>query len=188
MPNWCFTDYALTGDTEEIKSLHDRMERLQNMAEPLKPNGYGTKWLGCLVVDLGEDDEKVSCRGSWDNLSLENDVLRFTTETAWAQCSEVEDLIRKKYPSVSVFFCSEESGMGIYVKNSDFFFSDDFIITCGENDTEYCSEEGLINIVSDFLNIDIDSIDQCIQLIDHHNSINEEDYENRISLHEFTLV
>lgn len=188
MPNWAFTAYALTGDHEEIKDLHDRMLRLQSMPEPLKPNGFGTSWLGCLVEDLGEDFEKVDCRGSWDNLNLKDDALRFTTETAWGQCTEVETLICKKYPSINVFFCSEESGMGIYIKNSDFFFPDNYVVTCGADDTEYCSEEELINIISDFLNIDIDNIGQCRLLIEHHNLTNEDDYENQIALHEFVLV
>ena len=83
MPNWCATRYACIGDENELQDLYDRMKRLQEMKEPLKPNGFGTAWLGNLVEDLGVDFNTVQCRGSWDDPTLENTVLRFSTETAW---------------------------------------------------------------------------------------------------------
>ena len=69
------------------------MNRLAQMKEPLKPNGFGTTWLGNLVEDLGVDFNKVQCRGSRDGLELDGGVLRFLTATAWYRCTEVEDLI-----------------------------------------------------------------------------------------------
>ena len=71
------------------------MNRLAQMKEPLKPNGFGITWLGNLVEYLGVDFNNVQCRGSWDRLELDDDILSFTTETAWYRCTEVEDLIKK---------------------------------------------------------------------------------------------
>ena len=80
-PNWCYSNIKCTGSTEEIHDLYERMKRLQEMKEPLKPNGFGTTWLGTLVEDLVVDFNKVQCRGSWDCLELDDDILSFTTET-----------------------------------------------------------------------------------------------------------
>ena len=95
------------------------MKSLQEMKEPLKPNGFGTTWLGNLVEDLGVDFNKVQCRGSWDCLELDDDILSFTTETACYRCTEVEDLIKEKYPSIDIAFRCEAPGMAIYEKNNN---------------------------------------------------------------------
>ena len=91
MPNWCSTRYVLcSDDNQELFDLYERMKRLQEMKDPLKPNGFGTTWLGNLVEDLGVDFNTVQCRGSWDDLTMEGETLRFCTETAWYRCTEVE--------------------------------------------------------------------------------------------------
>ncbi len=119
MPNWCYTSYTFVGDEEELKELHGLMERLESMEKPLVENGFGTNWLGCLVDSLGKDWNSVWYRGSWDNLTLANSTLKFTTETAWSQADEVMDLICEKYPSLDYYFYTEEPGMGIYQTNDD---------------------------------------------------------------------
>ena len=59
MPNWCFTTYKIVGDIKEIHDLNNKLMKLDNMKEPLVPNGFGNLWLGCLVKILGGDAEKV---------------------------------------------------------------------------------------------------------------------------------
>ena len=93
MPNWCSTAYAIEGDAKEIKSLYELMKRLEDMEKPSVENGFGTTWLGCLVDALGKDWHNVHCRGSWSCLELEDDVLKFSTETAWSPCNETFDLV-----------------------------------------------------------------------------------------------
>lgn len=61
MPNWAICEYRLVSETSEVKDLYERMKKLQEMKEPLKPNGFGTTWLGNLVEDLGVDFNKVQC-------------------------------------------------------------------------------------------------------------------------------
>lgn len=87
--------------------------------EPFIKNGFGTKWIGCMVDALGKDWNEVSCRGEWANLEINGDTLRFTTETAWTPCNEVLDfacqffrhsttIIRRKNRDVS-FIVSNNS-------------------------------------------------------------------------------
>ncbi len=60
-------------------------------------------------------------RGDWSDLRLseDGDVLYFNTETAWGRASEVEDLIREKFPSIGIYYLEEELGMGIFQTNDD---------------------------------------------------------------------
>lgn len=60
------------------------MKDLEKRQKPSVKNGFGTTWLGCLVEALGESWEKIYCRGTWDNLKFNGEVLTFNTETAWS--------------------------------------------------------------------------------------------------------
>ena len=188
MPNWCSTRYVLcSDDNQELMDLYERMKRLQEMKAPLKPNGFGTTWLGNLVEDLGVDFNTVQCRGSWDGLTLEGETLRFWTETAWYRCTEVEDLIREKYPSIEIFFLCEEPGMCIYEKNSDIYFSEDYIVDYSAGDTYYLSESEILSELSDEFGVDFADIDEALILVEEHNDKEDND-DDQIYVHKFELV
>lgn len=68
MPNWCFSQVVIEGNRQEVQTLHDIMDRLSKMKKPSIENGFGTRWLGCLVDAIGKDWNKVYCRGSWNDL------------------------------------------------------------------------------------------------------------------------
>lgn len=91
MPNWCSSSYVIEGDKKEVKKLYGIMHGLEKRKTPAVKNGFGTAWLGCLVNALGADWNKVYCRGDWSNLEMEQDTLKFSTETAWGPCNEVFD-------------------------------------------------------------------------------------------------
>lgn len=169
MPNWASCSYAVTGEMNEVRSLYDRMKRLQEMEEPLKPNGFGTTWLGNLVEDFGIEYGKISCRGSWDNLMLDDDVLTFTTESAWDRCHEVDDLIMEKYPSLSIAFRCEEPGMAIYEKNNNVFFPEDYVVDYEDDDIYYLMESEALQSLSDFFGIDFKDMDEAMILVRENN-------------------
>lgn len=189
MPNWCYTDVRCTGNSDEIKDLYNRMKRLQEMKAPLRPNGFGTTWLGNLVEDLGVEYGKVSCRGSWDGLYLDGDlehgyVLSFTTETAWYRCTEVEDLIKEKYPSIHIAFRCEEPGMAIYEKNDDAFFPEDYSVDFEDDDTSYCTEKAALELLSDFFGVDFKDMNEAMVLVEENN---EKD-DGRVWVNRYQLV
>ena len=169
MANWCFSKYYIRSCDDSAEQLYDRMKRLQEMKEPLKPNGFGTTWLGNLVEDLGVDFNKVQCRGSWDELTFDNGILSFTTETAWYRCTEVEDLISEKYPNIEIAFLCEEPGMGIYEKNSNEFFTEDYLIETDDGDSQYCSEEEALEFISDHFGVDFLTINDGLQAVREYN-------------------
>ena len=147
MPNWCTTSYALTGGRKEVRSLYNKMKRLQERKTPLVPNGFGTTWLGCLVKALGGDPEKVYCRGQWSGLRLTPEgVLFFDTEHAWSRPAEVEMLLEKAYPSLRIYFLEEELGMDIFQTNdaTGEYFKEQVIIDEESDGMEYYTEEAAL--------------------------------------------
>lgn len=169
MPNWCIENVICIGDPEEIQDLYNRMERLQQMENPLVPNGLETTWLGNLVEDLGVDYNTVGCRRSWCDLLHDNGILSFTTECAWYRCVEVEELIMEKYPSIRIAFCCEEPGMGIYEKNDSELFPKDYIIDIEDDDIYYNTEEEALKTLSDFFGKDFKDMNEAMKAVNDHD-------------------
>lgn len=142
MPNWCSTAYAIEGNATELKKLYELMKDLEKRQKPSVKNGFGTTWLGCLVEALGESWEKIYCRGTWDNLKFNGEVLTFNTETAWSPCNEMFDMVCEKYPTLRYFYQSEEPGMCEYWTNDDEgkYFPDRYYVDVCTSEEEYYSE------------------------------------------------
>lgn len=117
MPNWCYTQYKIKGSESEVAALYKTIQDLADKEESLLPNGFGKLWLGNLVKALDGDREKIYCRGQILDYSLENGILKINTETAWGEMSDVRHLIETKYPSLQIFFQTEECGMCIFQTN-----------------------------------------------------------------------
>ena len=118
MPNWCFTNYMFEGNKEEIKDLYDKLKSLEEMEKPLVENGFGTRWLGCVVSLFGGNWEEINCRGDFMNLELLDDnTIQLHTETAWGDMPEVWNFVLEKYESVIYYFYAEETGVCYYVEN-----------------------------------------------------------------------
>lgn len=177
MPNWCYTNYALTGDRKEIKNLYGKMKRLENRKTPLVPNGFGTSWLGCLVKRLGANPNTVWCRGDWMDLELSKDgkTLLFNTETAWGKATEVEVLIRQTYPSIEVFYLEEELGMGIFQTNDKDckWFKETVIIDDEAEGSEYYTEKEALEKISKLKGTEISTWAEAVNFIEHYNAAQE---------------
>lgn len=119
MPNWAFTSYVVTGEKKEVCDLYEKMKSLEERDGSLVKNAFGRTWLGNLVTLLGGSWEKVFCRGWWSNLrkNCDDGALRFDTESAWAELKDVRQFLQSKYPSLNIYFQSEEPGMAIYETN-----------------------------------------------------------------------
>lgn len=117
MPNWAFTQYKIRGSEKEVAALYKTIQDLDQRKDSILPNGFGKLWLGNLVHVLGGDWEKTYCRGHILDYSLENSILKINTETAWGEMSDVRHFIEQKYPSLQIFFQTEECGMCIFQTN-----------------------------------------------------------------------
>ena len=141
MPNWAYSQYIATGDKEQLKKLYSIMSELEEMKAPeLHENGFGSTWLGNLIIKLGGNWKQVYCRGSWDNLLLREDgTVSFSVESAWGELYDVRKFIEEYFPDVRIFFQCEESGMGIYQTNDDTgqYFPEKYYLWVENGDTEY---------------------------------------------------
>lgn len=119
MPNWANTSYIVIGDKSETRDLYNKMLSLETRKTSLVKNGFGTTWLGNLVVKLGGDWKEIYCRGSWDALDYdsENHSISFATETAWGEMLEWRHFIESKYKTLKFWHITEESGMCFYETN-----------------------------------------------------------------------
>lgn len=118
MPNWASTYYIVTGDKGQRQELFCIMTGLENMEAPgLHENGFGSSWLGNLVIKLGEDWKKIYCRGDWYDLWNDDEHLTFVTETAWDEMREVRHLLESKFPKLEFLYLCEEPGMGVFITN-----------------------------------------------------------------------
>ena len=109
MSNPAFTSVYLEGERRELRSLYEKMKRLQDRKKPLVENGfyYPQRWLGNLVTRLGGDYHDVYCRGTWSDLKLSKDYLYFFTETVSQPPFRLLKLIENVYPSLSFYFGAE---------------------------------------------------------------------------------
>lgn len=113
MANICTTNYVIEGMKEELDALYQKMKELQESGASVE---YATG-LGLLVSALGKKPEELECRGGWTGLVREGDTIRMTFETAWTPCYEVTNLLKAVYPSIRIFYKSEEPGNEVYQKN-----------------------------------------------------------------------
>ncbi len=113
MANICITNYVIEGEKKELDAVYETMKKLQDSGASVE---YATG-LGLLVEALGKKPEEVECRGECTELVREGDTLLMTFETAWTPCYEVTNLLKAVYPSLRIFYKSEEPGNEVYLKN-----------------------------------------------------------------------
>lgn len=173
MPNWCVTNYVITGDKKDIDDLYIKMKGLENREESLLPNGFGKTWLGNLVKLLGSNPDVLYCRGDWNSLKRDNDnTISFTTETAWARMTEFEQLITSTYDEkVSIWFITEEPGFGIFETNDakSLFFPDQFMMDHHKLGSDYMDEEQLLKSVSRLARKKITTVDEAFKWARRYN-------------------
>ena len=117
MPNWAYTSYLVKGSSEEVAALHKIIQDLEAREESYLPNGFGKLWLGNLVSILGGDWEKIYCRGHILDYSLQEDILRMNVESAWGEMDETRHFLQNKFPSLEIFYQTEEPGLCIFLTN-----------------------------------------------------------------------
>lgn len=192
MPNWCYTRYRAVGDKAQLRKLYSIMSDLEAMENPgLHENGFGSTWLGNLVIKLGADWEKVSCRGAWDELTLEDDgTISFTVESAWTEPNEVRTLIKTVFPGIYLYYQSEEPGWGIYNTNDDTgkYFPERYYLWMEDDIGESMYYETLSEVIEAVEEItgdkNLKTFNCCVEALKSYS----EKHNIEFSLHEFELL
>ena len=191
MPNWAYSLDRCVGDKEQLLELHSTMSELEGMKAPgLHENGFGSTWLGNLVIKLGGDWEKVYCRGTWDNLLLHDDgTVSFSVESAWDEPDEVRHFIESIFPKIKIYFQCEESGMCIYKTNDDTgqYFPEQFYLWVEDETTEYCNDlESLIREVQKITGSkNLKTLDSCEKAL---KTYSQKNHDLGYSIEEFSVV
>ncbi|MDR1119426.1 MAG: hypothetical protein LBM08_00735 [Dysgonamonadaceae bacterium] len=163
MPNWCFANYVIEGDKEEVKDLAEKLMSLEKSKHPVK-NDFGTNWLGNAVTLFGGDHTKISCRGDFSDLEyIEGDnKLTFNVEAAWDEKADVWKFVCDKYTSLRYYFYSEETGNGHYATNDreGKYFTDRFVLQMKEGTEYFETKRSLFEYVSEYTGIKVSSIEQ----------------------------
>lgn len=191
MPNWCDTTYKCVGDPKEVRELHEILERMNKRTEPTNPNGFGTLWLGELVIELGFDWEKYRCRGEITDYDYDGDgMLTIHQMTAWCEQEGVREAIQEKFPSIKVYWIEEEPGCDVYYTNdiSGDFFPEKYLLD-GEEGYEYFDS---LQDLSEYLNSrfgltttpDLEEIQR--QIDEYVEGYEDDDFY--LNLHEFQYV
>lgn len=191
MPNWAYTQYHAVGDKEQLQQLHSIMEELESMKAPgLHENGFGSTWLGNIVIKLGGDWEKTYCRGYWDNLLLHSDgTVSFSVESAWDEPNEVREFIEKNFPDIKLYYQCEESGMCIFKTNDDTgrYFPEKYYLWVEDGETEYYTTiEALENAVENITRSkNLKTLDSCKKALESYSRKN---HDLCYTLEEFSVV
>jgi len=104
----------IEGEKKELDALYQTMKELQANEQQ---STEGDTRLSSLVKALGKAPEEIECRGEWTELERQGNTLRMIFETAWSPCYEVINLLKEAYPSLQIFYKSEEPGNEVYLKN-----------------------------------------------------------------------
>ena len=193
MANYCTTKLVFEGDKAELDEFEAMLRRLEAMEEkdfPVNDVSWGSKWLGFIVYELGENWEEFNCKGTWYDLSrLADNVLALTTESAWSMCDDILNLITDKWPSLQYYYYAEEQGCDIFETNDvegeyfpQRFYLRGAVPVKGEDGKEELvdfeeylnSEEDVIAFVNDKLHHPISSLDDIETWDSELQALNEE--------------
>ena len=192
MPNWCDTEYKCVGDPKEVKSLYKILQRMSKRKKPQHPNGFGTMWLGELVIELGFDWEKCRCRGDISGFELDDGVLSIWQNTAWCEQEGVRESIEKKYPSIKVYYREEEPGCEVYATNdlNGDFFPDNYFLDSYDDPMYFETIEEAAKYVSSIVCREVEpNVSAIERALDDYTEIRVENDEDVFySFHEFQRI
>ena len=121
MANYMLSNYVIEGDKTELDEFEAMLRRLEAMEEkdfPIKDISWGSKWLGFVVNELGEDYTEFNCKGCWNNLKRRSDgVMSIDMDSAWWPPEDLIELIADKWNSFQFYFYREELGSGVFQTN-----------------------------------------------------------------------
>ena len=189
MPNLCETVYKIAGKQEEVQSLFNLLTKLNNMKQPKVENGFGKLWLGCIVEELGEEWNKVACRGEVLDFNLSDDVLTIWQQTAWCEQAGFRHLLETKFPHIKVFYREEECGMDIYYTNdhTGHYFPEKYFLDSYDDPEYFMTLKDAINRVKKITGkSNITTEDDMLHALDLYME-DHVDEDIFYSMHKFTV-
>ncbi len=188
MPNWCDTTYRCVGDKKEIEALKKVLDANNHRKTSRVKNGFGTMWIGNIINQLGYDWNKYRCRGEITDYQMDDDALVIYQNTAWCEQEGFREVIKKKFPSISVYYREEEPGCEVFSTNSFEAFPDRYFLDSYEDPRYFESLSEATKYVSDMVGHEVE---ESVSAIEEALDTYVEEHENEdlwFSFHEFTEV
>lgn len=185
MANWCFTNYVIEGDPNEVADLY---RKLTNLLEQEDGDYFEKHWLGNIAELFGKSPKEIGCRGSFDSLEFIDGCIHFNTETAWADCSELWDFVCAQYKSVRHYYRAEEGGCCYYATNDKDgkYFPERYLLYISNDDNYYFEQlDEALELASEKLGQELKTIAEVESAICKHN---EDDPDDWMSFSEFEVV
>ena len=192
MPNWASATYVFKGaDEKQAKDLYEKIDSLNQMAEPLVPNGFGKLWMGCLVNLLGGDWDKVYCRGEIIDYNLNGDLVNISCETAWGEMPEFRHFLKQQYPGSKIYYQVEESGNCVYATNDDEgeYFKDRYSLDSYDGLEYFETIEEAAKYIGEIIGKDLKpDFAEIENAIEDYMEENDNSDESWMSFHRFEVI
>ena len=190
MPNWCDVVYKCIGDPKEVRSLYKIINANDKRKTSRVKNGFGTLWIGNIIDALGEDWEKLRCRGEIIGYHIENNLLTIYQSTAWCEQEGFRECIEKKFPSIKVYYREEEPGCDVYYTNDAErnYFPERYLLNNNDEPLYFNTIEEAAEYVSGIVNQKVEANMKAIeQALDNFEEENEDD-DVYFSFHQIQVV
>jgi hypothetical protein len=190
MPNWCDVVYKCIGDPKEVRSLYKIINANDKRKTSRVKNGFGTLWIGNIIDALGEDWEKLRCRGEIIGYHIENNLLTIYQSTAWCEQEGFRECIEKKFPSIKVYYREEEPGCDVYYTNDAYrnYFPERYLLNNNDEPLYFNTIEEAAEYVSGIVNQKVEANMEAIEkALDNYEEEHEDD-DVYFSFHEFQVV
>jgi hypothetical protein len=190
MANMASVAYAIEGTQESLLKIKEAINKAVNDKETKKYEEY----FACLNLGFAEkflENYRLGGEIS-EEVEIRDDVLRFWAEERWG-LQDFEELLRLKFPDITVYWIVEECGMEIYCTNDKEgkYFSDKYWVDTAQDgvyQSEYFkTEEAMYKWLSEITNGRVKNKEDVEAFNSDYEDSCAED-ENFIYIHEFEVV
>ena len=188
MANMASVAYAIEGPQKDLEQIQQAI----NKAIPDKDRW--SEWKACEFLGFPESKlENYRLGGEIsEEPTIKDGVMRFWAEERWG-LQDFEELLRKKFPEIKVYWIVEESGCDVYATNDKEgkYFPERYWVDTAQDDiyqSEYFrTEEAMYKWLSEITNGRVKSAEDVEAFNSDYEDACEED-ENFIVIHEFEVV
>ena len=186
MANMASVAYAIEGPKKDLEEIFVAILNAVNT----KDNRY-EEYIAAETLKLPIEEGKTRLGGEIsDDPTLENGVLRFWAEERWG-LQDFEELLRKKFSDIKVYWIVEECGCGVYCTNDreGKYFPERYWVDTAQDDiyqSEYfITEEAMWKWLSEKYGVkSMEEVEAWNQ--DYEDSATED--ENFICIQKFEIV
>jgi hypothetical protein len=186
MANIAFINYAITGPSHILDTIKAACSNSYNSVST-ESNTSQT----CKILGINKDTvNKSSLRENFtDEPEIIGNTLYISSEAAW-NISDFKDLLKRKFPEITIYWKEEECGNEVYCKNDGggMFFPENYLIEACVDGNETHSEyfEYLDDGIS-WLHDLTDGLVTSKEDVDWYNK-NYCNNDGFISIHEFDIM